>query len=509
MINTLKAKQVLVLFCLMSLVGCSALLIGQAGMRLYYEELTQKQNQSIAMYVTREHRLLADEVNSKQVIDMLSQQAMIINPIAEVYLLDTKGRIISHSFSGESILRKTIDLKPIKEFLARTQPFPLRGNDPQDEQLDRIFSASEVHRDGKLQGYFYVVLGGRGFEDLYGSVSWSHVGKNAGGLLMMIIISSLIIGWFVFNRLVHRLTKLNRDMCSFSQKVLMGKNEKACSEFMSGDEIDQLSAVFQKMSEKICLQLEQLRESDRLRRELISNVSHDLRTPLATTQGYLETLIIKNDSIDSQMRNTYLRVAEKSCRRLGRLIADLFELSKLETGSIRLECEYFSIVELMYDTVQGFQIESQKKGISIGVDCPQNDVQVHADISLIQRVFENLIRNAIAHTPDGGRVQLQFTEMFSDDPSAVHVAVEDTGRGIKRHDIPHIFNRSYRSAQQPQSVTDSSGLGLAIVKKILDLHGCRIEVVSEPGRGARFQFDLPTLPESSYDNEPQSQWVAV
>ena len=253
------------------------------------------------------------------------------------------------------------------------------------------------------------------------------------------------------------------------------------------DEVAQLSVVFDAMTAKIEQQFSQLKESDRLRRELISNVSHDLRTPLATIQGYLETLRLKNTCLNESQRADYIATAEKGCRRLSRLIADLFELSKLESGSQQPEFEQFSLAELMHDTAQEFRLELEQKDLTLNIQVPTQNTSVFADIGLIQRVFENLIRNAITHTPEHGEIRLNFTET----PESVQVVVEDTGSGIADDDIPYIFERFYQSADTPQKRPQSSGLGLAIVKRILDLHGCRIEVQSLANCGTQFSFNLP------------------
>jgi signal transduction histidine kinase len=241
------------------------------------------------------------------------------------------------------------------------------------------------------------------------------------------------------------------------------------------------------MANKIREQFEGLKETDRLRRELVSNVSHDLRTPLASMHGYVETLLLKNDSLSEEERLRYLEITRKHSLRLRRLIGDLFELSKLDSASIKPTLETFSLAELLQDVTQEFESQAENKGIDIDVHAHDGASMVHADIGLMQRVLENLLRNAVRYTPRGGNNSVTLDKK----PGCVAVAVADTGCGIAEHELDRIFDRFYRSEQGEEERTNSAGLGLAIVKRILDLHGSRITVNSRVNQGTRFEFDIP------------------
>ena len=204
-------------------------------------------------------------------------------------------------------------------------------------------------------------------------------------------------------------------------------------------------------------------------------------------QGYIETLLIKADTMSPEQRDKYLRIARKHTVRLGTLIGDLFELSKLDSASVTPNLETFSLPELVQDIAQEFQLESERKDISLSIDTASDAAYTIGDIGLIQRVLENLVRNAIKFTPQGGEVTISIAER----PEALRVAVSDNGPGIPDDDIPRIFDRFYRAVGGEEARSDSSGLGLAIVKRILDLHGSRITVTSKVNAGTRFEFELP------------------
>lgn len=505
--STLSSRLSIALIMIIIAVGLCVMAASQAWMRIYYEELTQKLNASIAMYITGEYQLIqGDEgLPDFQAIQFLANQAMIINPIAEVYLLDINGTIIAHALPSETNVQTAVPLEPIKQFLAGDTAFPIRASDPRHKGVEKIFSAAEIRYSDTLQGYLYVVLGSEVYDGIEDGIQSSYSRSMILVTIFVITLAAAVVGALVFNLLVRRLNKLSHKMHGFSELTLDARllDDKGLMPQSSCDEIDLLTLTFERMSTKISHQLEMLSDADEVRRELISNVSHDLRTPLSAVQGYLETLLIKNSQLSEGQRLEYLNTAMKSSKRLGQLIGDLFELSKLESTHVVPNFEEFSLAELIFDTVQEFSLEVSAKSIHIDVRNDQSNAVVFADISLIQRVFENLIRNAIAYTPDNGEILfvIEATEHsagINKNASAakgtrncIRVSIVDTGRGIKEEDLPFIFDRFYINPDYSRENTHSTGLGLAIVKRILDLHGSSIQVQSTLNQGSRFMFALP------------------
>ena len=159
----------------------------------------------------------------------------------------------------------------------------------------------------------------------------------------------------------------------------------------------------------------------------------------------------------------------------------------LDSSRVTPAFEEFSLTELIHDVVQEFKLQAEAADVSLLVDPPDQVVSVYADISLIQRVLENLVGNALKYTPEGGRVSISVHPSSA----AVGVSVADTGSGISEDALPHIFDRFYKADQEGARDSGSMGLGLAIAKRILELHASEIRVVSEEQRGTRFHFDLP------------------
>jgi len=474
------------LLIIVALMGSVFFVVDRIHTRLYYEELTQRLNAPIAMYVTGQRDLISDGVPDLDSLRELASHAMVINPTAEIYLLDTQGNILGHGLPPETVTLDQVELAPLKELIEGSAPMPIRGDDPRSGATRKVFSAFEVVIEGQLEGYLYVVLGGQTYEELSRDIGSSYVGRISLFVAIAIVVAAATIGLLVFGLLTRRLKRLSEEMRRVSDSDFdMAPDIDVSS--ADEDEIDQLANSFVIMSAKIRDQLAQLKENDNLRRELVSNISHDLRTPLSAMQGYLETLIIKGDNLSDEERERYLKIARRNTVRLGTLVGDLFELSKLDSASVTPRLEAFSVPELLQDIAQEFQLEAEKKDITLTLNLDTNSAFTIGDIGLIQRVLENLVRNAIRFTPTGGEVTLSISER----PQSVAVAVSDTGSGIPDKEISHIFDRFYRSDHGEEPRSDSSGLGLAIVKRILDLHDSRITVVSKVNAGTRFEFELP------------------
>ena len=489
--RSLLTKLSIALIVIVVLMGSAFFILDRINTRIYYEELTQRLNAPIAMYVTGQRDLIIDGAPDLASLAELAGHAMVINPTAEIYLLDSRGKILGHALPEDAVVQDRVDLAPIRELIEEIGQPPIRGDDPRSS-VRKVFSAAEIRSGDQLEGYLYVVLGGQNYEALASSIGGSYVGTTSFYFAIAIVVFAVLVGLLVFSMLTKRLKRLSAEMQRASESGFELDSE-AVLPASGGDEIDHLTRSFVEMSQQIQIQIEQLKENDRLRRELVSNVSHDLRTPLSAMQGYLETLIIRGDSLSDNERHKYLGIARKHATRLGVLIGDLFELSKLDSASVTPNLEAFSLPELVQDVAQEFQLDAESKGIEMAVELNSTSAFTIGDIGLIQRVLENLVRNAIRFTPDGGTVTLSI----SDRQAAVAVSVSDTGSGIRDVDIPRIFDRFYRAVHGEEARSESSGLGLAIVKRILDLHESRITVESKVDAGTRFEFELPVFREAA------------
>jgi signal transduction histidine kinase len=210
---------------------------------------------------------------------------------------------------------------------------------------------------------------------------------------------------------------------------------------------------------------------------------------VATLRGYLETLLLKHDTLDEEERRRYLEIAHAQSERLGRLVEELFELARLDSGDIELECEAFSLSELVQDVASKFALRAEERGVELETRLSRDAPPVRGDLRLLERTLENLIENALRHTEAGGRVRVSVEP----GEERVRVSVEDTGHGIPEDELPRIFDRFFQGQRDPGRADGGTGLGLAIARRVLELHDSRIEVSSREGEGSRFSFALAVV----------------
>ena len=485
--SNLCVRLALAFVGLFLVLGLAFLALTNWGNNRYYEEVTQNLNQSLAMYIAQRAPLIHNNIVNQTAMAELSTLVMTVNPIVEVYLLDATGKVLTHTLPTDTVLRTQVSIEPLQDLLAKKHPFPILGENPRANQGERVFSVWPVMDEAKLAGYLYVILGGQNVQSLSDSLRGSYILKQSLAGLGVILLFAIVSALIIFAVLTNPLRKLAQQMDDFQQQELQSQTIKTPATITpTSDEIAYLGSAFTAMRNRIHEQMQKLEETDRLRRELISNVSHDLRTPLSSMQGYLEMLT--RSSITEEDRRNFMEIAFKHCHRLTQLVKELFELSKLDAGRAAPELENFSLAELLQDVVQKYSLLAQQKNICLSAPYTDQLYMVNADIALIERVLENLIDNALRYTPEYGRVEITLTQKTH----CVEVGVQDTGIGLAAEDIPHIFERYYRAQKSTEYQQQSTGLGLAIVKRILELHGSVIRVKSKPHEGTRFEFPLPT-----------------
>lgn len=485
--RSLYVKLVLAMLALFVLAGAADIALTVFTARLHRQEVSQTLNQDIAANIVREQWLMRGQAINKPALKRIFSRLMEVNPAIEVYLLDNAGRVISYSAPADSVKRMTVALRPVMDFLAADRVFPIRGDDPRDPGGRKTFSAAPIYDSGKMAGFLYIVLGGQEFDTVARLFQGSRIFRLSAGTTLAALALTVILGALSFNWLTRRLRKLTRDMAAFraggfEQPPPSGWRRRG------GDEIDQLGTTFEAMAGRIARQIAQLRHADIARRDMIAAISHDLRTPLASLQGYLETLEIKGADLGEAEKRHYLELALASGERLSRLIADLFELATLEADDTRIAAEPFMINELANDIAQKYRLESEKKALCLTTEISETVPLVAGDIGLMERVFDNLIGNAIKYTPAGGTVTLAVDA----GAQGVRMTVRDTGPGIAAEDLSRVFERFYRAdPARGAGERKGAGLGLAIAQRIVELHGGEITVDSSPGAGTTFAFDLP------------------
>jgi len=492
MFHSLYSKIAAGLAALFLVVGLVFIGVTVFSTDMYQQEVNQKLNIHLAEQIVKERILMTDGRVNQDALEDIFHMLMVINPGIEIYLLDPSGNILTFSAPEGSVKRTFVDLKPIQTWMQQELTAPLQGDDPKDLTRKKVFSAAPIVRDGTLEGYLYVILGGEQYDSVAQKIKGSYIIQLSAWMIIAGLLFALLTGLVLFALLTGRLKKLAAVMDAFKRGDVLEPLEISLkTKPRTLDEIDRLSSTFKEMAGRIEGQMQELKSSDSMRRELVANISHDLRTPLATLQGYIETLLIKEDQYTKEKRREYLEIAIKHCNRLNKLVGDLLELAKLESTEMKLHSESFNLQELVQDVAQKFKLKAQDKHIRMTLQGDGPVPFVYADIALIERALENLIENALHYTPEDGNVRI---ELRVNDDVLIHI--HDTGPGISKQEQEFIFKRFYHSDKGRKGRQEHSGLGLAITKKIMDLHGRQISISSVPGEGSSFTLHIPVQTDS-------------
>lgn len=296
----------------------------------------------------------------------------------------------------------------------------------------------------------------------------------AGGIAM-------ILGYFLTATVTERILSLK----SAAEKIAAGNLETRVP-VTGRDELSALAISFNRMAEQLQAADQKQRELENLRRDLVAWASHDLQTPLASMRAILEALA---DGVvdEPEMVKRYLGTAQRDVLSLSALIDDLFQMSQLDAGGFPLNRALSSLGDLVSDTLESFSELAYRESIRLDGKIETGVDPVFMDTQAIGRVLNNLISNALRHTPAGGAIQVRARRTNQ----GVEVSVRDTGEGIRAEDLPHVFERFYRGEKSRNRGTGGAGLGLAIARGIVRAHGGDIRVESEPGKGTQFTFNIP------------------
>jgi signal transduction histidine kinase len=449
---------------------------------MYFQEANQRLSVPIAQRLLKHYQPVVNHQLDSLRLEEIYTIQKLFNPSIEVYVLDTTGKVLSHCPTNTKVCRMSVGIQPVKKFVMDKHPSFLMGDDPKYEMTEKTFSAAEIKDNEKVIGYLYVILGSEEFDNNFKMLAGSYILRIGTRSMTITLFAAAIIGLIALLFITKNLRTIARTV-----KEFQNGNYTSRIRLSSTGELNELAISFNDMADTIVRNLDELKTMDNLRRELVANVSHDLRTPLATIHGYIETLLIKADSLEKQEREKYLKTVLSSTDRLSRLVEELFELSKLEAQQIKPNPEPFSITELVQDIGQKYLIIAEKKWIRFQCILPHDLPLVVADVALIDRVIQNLTDNAIKFTPQGGTVTIEACR----NSNGIDVVVSDTGKGISEQDIPYIFDRYNKGSQKNIFQNDGAGLGLAIVKKILEVHHLSIVVSRKKSEGTSFSFTLP------------------
>ena len=482
--NLLFWKITAVFTSLLILLGITYFLIASWMSNRNFNAINQQLYGDVASNLTKMTRPIRNGRPDTAVTHDIIHSIMVINPGVEVYLLDTTGKIIDFVVPDRSVKTSRVDLDAIREYMRDGPGNYVTGDNPKMPDEKTIFSAAPIYDQGQLQGYVYAILASEKQARIAAALNRHFLHGLGTVLFVATLLVVFLVGSITFFLITDSICKISAVVKRFKD----GDHKARIQGYAKGN-LGVLTSTFNEMADTLVSNMDKLTEMDRLRQELIANVSHDLRSPLAISQGYIETLIIKRDSLNEQETARYLSIVMSSLKRLSHLVEQLFEYSKLEANQVQPVREAFLVTELVSDILMKYDMLAKKKGITFSADIRENLPAVFADIALVERAIQNLIDNALKFTPEGGMITIGV----KDRDQALEIAIADTGIGIPLSDQSYIFDRYKKFPGHEIRNAEGAGLGLSIVKKIIELHQTTIQVRSAPGAGTTFWFNLPTV----------------
>jgi signal transduction histidine kinase len=475
------SQRLSAVFALLLLACCAAGAWLQAMSSARHEqEVAQRLSSGLAAHIAASAPLMAPGGLNEAAVRELFGKLMDVNPSVEVYLLALDGRIVAQAAPPGHLKRDRVDLAPIRRLLAG-EALPIVGDDPRSEHARKVFNAAPLRADGRDAGYVYVVLLGEEHDALSQHLAGSTALRTTLWAMALVAGLGLVVGLLAFHWITRPLRALTREVLGFDADERRQRTPVAVPR--GRDEIAALRLAFEQMKARIAEQWRELTTQDQQRRELVANISHDLRTPLTSLHGYLETLRVKADTLSEADRRRYLDVALGQSRKVGRLAQELFELARLEYGVVKPDKERFSLPDLVQDVFQKFELAAEARQQRLVPDIAPDLPVVLADVGMIERVMTNLLDNAIRHTPAGGEIEVRLRRQGE----GIEVLVCDTGPGIPEPLRKHLF---VRPSFQSGAAASPGGLGLVIVHRILQLHGSDIRLEPRADRGTVFSFEL-------------------
>lgn len=486
--NLTLTQRLAIVFAVLLLVcsGTSAWLQLRSN-RMHELEVVQALSRDVAESIARDAQLTDANGLMPNAVRNLFNQLMMVNPSVEVYLLEPDGRIAGHAAPEGRLRRDRVDLEPVHRFIDG-QMLPILGDDPRSRDGRKVFSAAPLSVNGRQVGFIYVVLLGEAHDLLAARGSADAVLKTALlsiGMVGLLCLAAGLVAFTLITRPLRRLTESVRQFDMHGVPPEMQERSPNVADH-SRDEIAVLDAAYRQMVLRISEQWEALTRQDQERRELIANISHDLRTPLSSLHGYLETLLLKDASLEPAERRRYLGIALDQSRRVGGLSQSLFELARLEYGFVQPELESFFLADLVQDVFQKFELAAESRHIALQADLAPRLPAVRADLGMIERVLSNLLDNALRYTPEGGVIKIAIRAVGQEQ----EVTISDSGPGIPPELREGLFRRPFTVG----GARRDGGLGLRIVHQMLELHGVSIHLVDGDGQGAAFRFSLPRTP---------------
>jgi signal transduction histidine kinase len=419
-----------VVFLLIAVLGLLFVGVTYVATTSFYAASTELLNKDVAGHIAKFTSPYGREGFDRQKADSVFYQAMVISPSAEVYFLDTSGRVIYFHGDTTEIQSWQVDPVALRQYLESGGADFISGSDPRDLRRRKIFSAASVEGPGGRLGYIYVIFGNQQYRSVTQMLVNSRVTPAVLGTVMLIVAVSLVITLFYIRRAKRRF-----ELIEHTNRAVASEKE---------------------------------------RRDFMTNMAHDLRTPLAIARGYAETLQLKRGQLRMDEEREYGELVLNKIRQVEKMVGEVFELSKMESASFEMRREPFVFSELVHEVIRGKGDGSGMGGSGWRgeIVCEQctDGAWVDGDISLMERVLQNLVVNAVAYTKVGGKIIVSLRR----EEGGLVCRVSNEGEALGE-ELLRWFNG------EAQMRPKKSAIGLSIVKRVLTMHGFSYGAVSRGG----------------------------
>lgn len=469
----------ILVFCIITILSVFFIIITYLASTYFYKASTQLLNKDVAAHIAKFTSPFETNSIDKKKADSVFYNAMVVNPSIEVYFLNTSGKVMYYQSPDTAIQLKTIPLDDIQKFINSGGEKYITSYDPKHAGVKKTFSAAPVYKHNKLLGYIYVILGsseyGNAKSMLFGSQVW-HLALEA---FIIVIMLTILISIYYIRRLQHNYKKI-LDILEEYKKG----NYNVQFALKDSNEFAPITEAFNRITALLSSNMKRLQRSETERKDFIATISHDLQSPLSVARGYAETMLIQNNSAISSEYKEYIKLIQTKIIQVQKMVVQLTELSKIEEVNFKPRKEPFVLSEIVQETVHTYQLIASEKKVDLKCTQCLYHVWIVADISMMERVIQNLIDNAIKHTLPGGKVQVSIAVQ----DEKLIFTIENTGEPLSAELIQWINSDGEELSERPSH----SGLGLLIVKKILRLHDASLNACANTNKNI-FSFKIPVV----------------
>lgn len=475
--NIFRRISILV-FALITILGVLFIALTYFATTHYHLASTQLLNKDVAAHIAKFASPYNNSGINKRRADSVFKNAMIISPSVEVYFLDTAGTVLDFYGPKKDIRLWKISLQNIDKYIASKGEKFITAPDPRDPSQNKIFSAAAVENEGKKLGYIYVIIGSNEYRDVSDMLWGSHINSLAIKAFIAIILLSIILSLLYINRIKKSYNKMVRILKNFEDGDFTARFK------IKDDELSPVSHAFNKMADMLTYNINQLTSSESERKDFVTNISHDLRTPLSIARGYAETILIKKENISKGELDNYVEMILKKILQVEYMVTGLFEISKMDSVEFKANKEPFVLSEIVQETVNTFQLNAKEKMVNLNCTECQYHVWINGDIRLLERAIQNLVDNAVKDTVKNGEIKVGL----SVEKDNLIFKIENEGPPLNDALLQWINNPA--TEYKALNNKPGKGLGLLITKKILDLHSSMLHAYRNNDTSNIFTFSI-------------------